>query len=68
MLIRKIKNISYIILFIIILSFILPIYSHAIDTDSIYVWSNNSSSISTSVTSSNEDKDENMSTSENSSR
>lgn len=33
-----------------VLNFVIPICSFAIDEDSIYVWSNNSSSVSTSNT------------------
>lgn len=52
---RKTKLLIYIILSILLLAFILPTYSLAFDDDSIYVWSNNSSSISTSISpSSNE--------------
>ena len=37
-------------MFLLILNFVIPICSFAIDEDSIYVWSNNPSSISTSNT------------------
>ena len=45
------KTLIYIIVFVLILSFLIPICTYAIDEDSIYVWSNNSSAISTSNTS-----------------
>jgi len=46
---KKSKILIYMILSLFILNFILPIYSFAIDNDSIYVWSNTSSSVSTST-------------------
>ena len=49
MFIKKNKTLVYITLFSLILSFIIPIYSFASDEDNIYVWSNNSSSVSTSI-------------------
>ena len=50
MLLKKEKLLIYIVLFISALSFILPVYSFAIDEDSIYVWSNSSSSLPTATT------------------
>jgi len=50
MVLKKLKTLIYIILFVFALNFILPVYSFAIDKNSIYVWSNNSSSVSTSNT------------------
>lgn len=44
------KTLIYIILFIFTLTFVAPLYTYAIDEDSIYVWSNNSSTVSTSNT------------------
>ncbi len=49
MFIKRNKTLIYIILFSIFISFIIPIYSFAFDEESIYVWSNNSSSVSTSI-------------------
>ena len=49
MLFKKSKFLIYIFLTLIIFNFIIPICSYAIAEDSIYVWSNNSSSISTST-------------------
>lgn len=46
---KKLKTLIYIIVFVLMLSFLIPICTYAIDEDSIYVWSNNSS-ISTSNT------------------
>jgi len=46
---KKSKFSIYILLTLIIFNFIIPICSYAIAEDSIYVWSNNSSSISTST-------------------
>jgi len=50
MLLRKLNYLIYILLISLVLNFIIPIYSLAIDEESIYVWSNNTSSISTSTT------------------
>lgn len=47
---KKSKILIYILFFLLILNFMLPFHTFAIDEDSIYVWSNNSSSISTSNT------------------
>ena len=55
MLFKKENFLIYIILFIFALSFILPVYSFAVDEDSIYVWSNNSSSLPTATTSTQEE-------------
>ena len=49
MLLKKVKFLIYIILFVFTLTFILPVYSFAVDEDSIYVWSNNSASIPTAT-------------------
>ncbi len=57
---KKSKLIIYTILFFIISSFIMPIYSFAFDEDDVYVWSNNSSSVSTSISPSNEEQSENL--------
>ena len=59
MFLEKAKLFIYIILFFIIFSLIIPIYSFAIDEDSIYVWSNNTSSVSTSISPSNDEQNEN---------
>ena len=48
MFLKKSKILIYMVLTLFILNFILPVLSFAIDEDSIYVWSNNSSSVSTS--------------------
>lgn len=50
MFLKKSKVLIYILLLLFTLNLILPIYSLAIDEDSIYVWSNSSSSVSTSST------------------
>ena len=47
MLTKKSKILIYILLFLLVVTIIFPIYSLAIDEDSIYVWSNNTSSIPT---------------------
>lgn len=47
---KKLKSLIYIILFVFTLSFLFPICAYAIDEDSIYVWSNNASSVSASNT------------------
>lgn len=47
---KKLKFLIYIILFVFTLSFILPICTYAVDKDSVYVWSNTASSVSTSNT------------------
>lgn len=47
---KKLKILIYIILFVFTLSFMLPICTYAIDKDSVYVWSNTASSVSTSNT------------------
>ena len=49
MFLKKFKFIIYIFILLFILNFTLPIISFAIDEDSIYVWSNNSSSVPTST-------------------
>lgn len=46
---RKTKILIYIFLFLFALNFAVPLSSLGIDDNSIYVWSNNSSSISTST-------------------
>ena len=56
MLFKKINFLIYIILFVFAFSFILPVCSFAIDEDSIYVWSNNSSSLPTASTPTEEEK------------
>ncbi len=58
MLLRNSKTLIYITLFVFTLSFILPITSFAFDSDSIYVWSNNASSVSTSTTTDSESSEE----------
>lgn len=50
MLLKKSKSLIYILIFLFVLSFIIPTYSFAINEESIYVWSNNSDSIPTSFT------------------
>ncbi len=47
---KKLKYLIYIILLVFTLSFLFPICAYAIYEDSIYVWSNNASSVSTSNT------------------
>lgn len=47
---KKLKILIYITIFVFTLSFMLPICTYAIDRDSIYVWSNTASSVSTSNT------------------
>lgn len=59
MLSKKIKFFIYIILFLLIFNLILPCYIYAIDEDSVYVWSDSSSFISTSNTASAETENEN---------
>lgn len=44
------KKIIYIILYLLILSLVFPIFSYCFNEDSIYVWSNNSFSVNTSIT------------------
>lgn len=58
---KKINFFIYTVSFIFILNFIVPIYSFAFDKDSIYVWSNNSSSVPTVNTSNEEVTDSNIS-------
>ena len=53
MFVKKFRiSIYFIILFVIFINLVYPLFSYAIDQDGIYVWSNNSSSISTSTNSS----------------
>ena len=59
------KSLIYITLSILIISLILTTYSLAFDEDSIYVWSNNSSSVSTSISPSLDEQQENIYSSEN---
>lgn len=47
---KKLKILIYITIFVFTLSFMLPICTYAIDKDSVYVWSNTASSVSTSNT------------------
>ena len=54
MFLKKSKILIYILLLLFTLNLTLPICSFAIDEDSIYVWSNSSSSVSTSSTPVNE--------------
>ena len=54
MLLEKSKIFIYIILSLLVFNFIIPICSLAVDEDSIYVWSNNSSFVSTSNAASKE--------------
>jgi len=54
MFLKKSKFLIYIFLSLFVLNFMLPVFSFAIDEDSVYVWSNNSSSVSTSITSTEE--------------
>ena len=58
MLSKNLNYLIYIILFVITLSFILPLHAYAIDEDSVYVWSNNSSTLSTSNTPTEQDSTE----------
>ncbi len=60
MLSKKIKVFTYIILFVIIFNLILPYYIYAIDEDSVYVWSDTSSSVSTANTASEENETESI--------
>ena len=46
---RKSKLLIYIFLLSIVLHFIIPFTSFALDKDSVYVWSNNSSLVPTSI-------------------
>ena len=46
---KKFKVSIYIISFLLVLSFIIPICSFAIDKDSVYVWSDTSTSIPTNA-------------------
>lgn len=57
MLIKKNKALVFVILFLFIFSLFIPVVSYGIDTDSIYVWSNNSS-ISTSSTTTDNSEEE----------
>ncbi len=66
MLCRKIKIFLYISLLVFILNLIIPIYTCAVDKDSIYVWSDNSSSLSTSNSVSTESTDDKTTNQENS--
>ena len=59
------KSLIYITLSILIISLILTTYSLAFDEDSIYVWSNNSSSVSTSISPSLDEQQENIFSPEN---
>jgi len=56
---RKNNTLINSVLLFVVLSFILPITSLAFNSDDIYVWSNNSSFISTSILPSSEDLSEN---------
>ena len=53
---KKAKILIYITLFLLILSLIFTSYSFALDEDSIYVWSNNSSSVPTSISPNSEEQ------------
>ncbi len=66
MLLRKVKTLIYIILLIFALNFILPVCAYAIAEDSIYVWSNSSSSVSTSSTPAVEESENSSPTQDNS--
>ena len=46
---RKSKSLIYILLLSIVLHFIIPFASFALNKESVYVWSNNSSSVPTSI-------------------
>ena len=50
MFLKKSKSLIYILICLFVLGFIIPNYSFGINEESIYVWSNNSDSISTSST------------------
>ena len=52
---NKLKILIYILMFTLVLNFILPVFSYALDKDSIYVWSNSTSSITTSNTTDQDD-------------
>ncbi len=58
MLDKKFKSLIYIFLFVFIFTLSVPLYSKAIDGDSVYVWSNNSSAL-TSTTPDEKDEIEN---------
>lgn len=58
MFLKNSKILIYIILSLLILSF--STYSFAFDTDSIYVWSNNSSSVCTSISPSSHEQNDNF--------
>lgn len=53
------KILIYIILSIIVLSLIIPTFSLAFNQDSVYVWSDFASSVSTSISPSEEEQQEN---------
>ncbi len=61
MFIKNFKALIYIILFLFIINLLLPIYSFAFNDDSIYVWSDASSSISTSTVPSTDESNQNNS-------
>lgn len=60
MFLKKSKTLIYIILLAILLSFITPV--HSLAEDSVYVWSNNSSTVSTSIVPSETEKATNAAT------
>ncbi len=49
MLDKKLKALIYIVLSVFIFTLLLPLYSKAIDEDSVYVWSNNSSALTSTT-------------------
>ena len=60
MFLKKNNILIYMTLTFILLSFIIPIYSFAISDESVYVWSNNSNSISTSISPSTTEQNANL--------
>lgn len=61
MFLKKTKILIYITLSLFMISFIFTTYSLAFDEDSIYVWSNNSSAVSTSISPSTTEQESNNS-------
>lgn len=59
MLSKKIKCIIYLAIFLLIFNIIIPVCVFAIDEDNVYVWSDNSSEVSSSTTPDSEDSKSN---------
>ncbi len=64
MLSKQLKALIYIVILILVVNLIPPLCSYAIDEDSIYVWSNSSSAVSTSNTPDAENEKDNNSNQE----